>query len=170
MTAPLEVRFGAITVGALRVDDEGRFAFAYEPSWCTRDTRFPVSLTLPIAAREYVGGPAHTFFSNLLPEGAFRQAICARLGISPDNDFGLLQAIGGECAGALSLADPAEPPADPDDFRYEELQPKRLRTLIADGAIPLLVSGSSSGRRSISSSETPTVTQRTCRSSMQTMA
>lgn len=141
MTATLEVRFGALVVGSVRVDDSGQFCFAYDPAWCTREARFPVSLTLPIAPREYVGGPAHTFFANLLPEGAVRQAVCARLGISPDNDFALLQAIGGECAGALSLVDPARRPADPDQFGYEQLQHKRLQALVAEDAIPLLVGG-----------------------------
>lgn len=141
MTATLEVRFGTIIVGAVRVDDHGQFCFSYAPAWCTREGRFPVSLTLPIASHEYVGGPAHTFFANLLPEGAVRQTICARLGISPDNDFALLQAIGGECAGALSLTDPALPSPDPDDFSYEELHDKRLQNLIASGATPLLVGG-----------------------------
>lgn len=142
MTATLEVRFGAIIVGAVRVEDNGQFCFAYDPTWSTREGRFPVSLTLPLASHEYVGGPAHTFFANLLPEGAVRQAICARLGISPGNDFALLQAIGGECAGALSLIDPALSSPDADDFSYEELQNKRLQNLITNGAIPLLLGGS----------------------------
>ncbi len=141
MTASLEVRFGTLIIGAVRVDESDRFCFAYDLAWCTRDGRFPVSLTLPIASHEYVAGPAHTFFANLLPEGAVRQAICARLGISPDNDFALLQAIGGECAGALSLVDPARPPVDPDDFGYEELTDQRLQDVVADDAIPLLIGG-----------------------------
>jgi serine/threonine-protein kinase HipA len=141
VTAKLEVRFGAIVVGTVRVDEGGRFCFAYDPTWCTRGDRFPVSLTLPISSHEYVDGPAHTFFVNLLPEGAVRQTICARLGISADNDFALLQAIGGECAGALSLIDPARPSADPDDFSYEELQHKQLQSLVAADAIPLLIGG-----------------------------
>jgi HipA-like protein len=62
-------------VGRLRVDDNGQFSFAYDHAWLTRDGRFPVSLTLPIAVDEYVGGPAHTLFANLLPEGAVRQAV-----------------------------------------------------------------------------------------------
>lgn len=142
MTATLEVRVGTIVVGRVRVDDSGQFSFAYDQAWLGREDRFPVSLTLPIAATEYVGGPAHNFFANLLPEGGVRQAVTARLGISPDNDFALLQAIGGECAGALSLADPAKPPAEPEQFAYEELRDKRLQELVADDAVPLLVGGS----------------------------
>jgi serine/threonine-protein kinase HipA len=140
VTATLEVRFGPIVVGRLRDDGNGQLAFSYDATWRARDNRFAVSLTLPITADEYVGGPARTFFANLLPEGSVRQAICARLGISPDNDFALLQAIGGECAGALSLVDPAQPPADPDKFIYEELKSKHLQALLAD-ATPLLIGG-----------------------------
>lgn len=142
MIAALEVRFGSVVVGSVRVDDSGRFCFTYDAAWCTREERFPVSLTLPIVPQEYAGGPAHTFFANLLPEGAVRQAICARLGISPENDFALLQAIGGECAGALALVDPARPPVDPDDFGYEALSSRRLQELVDDDAIPLLIGGS----------------------------
>jgi serine/threonine-protein kinase HipA len=141
VTAALEVRFGAIAVGSLRVDDAGRFSFSYDSAWRTRKGRFPLSLTLPISPHEYVGGAAQAFFANLLPEGAARQAICARLGISPDNDFELLRVIGGECAGALSLIDPARPPADPEDFGYEELQRHRLQELVEDDAVPLLIGG-----------------------------
>lgn len=141
MTAALEVRFGAIVVGHLRVDGGGQFSFAYDATWCTRDDRFAVSLTLPITPDEYIGGPARTFFANLLPEGAVRQSVCARLGISPDNDFALLQAIGGECAGALSLIDPAQRSADSEKFSYEELEHVRLQHLVDDDAIPLLIGG-----------------------------
>lgn len=142
MTSMLEVRFGTVIVGRVRINDDGQLSFAYDLSWLARDGQFPVSLTLPIASDEYVGGPAHTFFANLLPEGAARQAVCARLGISVDNDFALLQAIGGECAGALSLVDPARPPAALEEFRYEELKGKRLQHLVEDDAIPLLIGGS----------------------------
>ncbi|OGT35330.1 MAG: hypothetical protein A2W28_03460 [Gammaproteobacteria bacterium RBG_16_51_14] len=46
---------------------------------------------------------AHAFFEGLLPEGKVRQRICRQLGISLDDDAGLLFAIGEDCAGALSI-------------------------------------------------------------------
>lgn len=141
MSDTLEVRAGQSIVGRVRVDASERFSFAYDRTWLTRGTQFPVSITLPLTAEEYVGGPAHTFFSNLLPEGAVRQAVCARLGISPDNDFALLQAIGGECAGALSLVDPTQPYEQPHHAEYEVLEKKRLQALVADDPISLLVGG-----------------------------
>ena len=41
---------------------------------------------------------------GLLPEGQLRQRIAQQCQISQSNDFGLLAAIGGDCAGAVSLA------------------------------------------------------------------
>lgn len=38
-----------------------------------------------------------------MPEGSTRQIITAKLGISESNDFKLLEILGGECAGALSI-------------------------------------------------------------------
>lgn len=142
-SSELVVRFGPERVGRVRVDDDGRFCFAYDDAWLARPDRFPVSLSLPLGGEEHVGGPAHTFFGNLLPEGAVRQAVCARLGISPDNDFALLRAIGGECAGALSLLDPGQRPAVPDEYAYEALDDARLQRLIDDGVVPLLIGGAS---------------------------
>jgi len=48
------------------------------------------------------------FFAKLLPEGIVREQICKSLKISPDNDFQLLKAIGGDCAGALTIFTPSE--------------------------------------------------------------
>ena len=43
------------------------------------------------------------FFSGLLPDEYIRRKIAKYLSISDTNIFGLLEAIGGECAGAVSL-------------------------------------------------------------------
>ena len=43
------------------------------------------------------------FFGGVLPEGRSRELISRVLGISETNDFALLERIGGECAGAVSL-------------------------------------------------------------------
>lgn len=61
-----------------------------------------MSLSLPFE-RTLSGAHAHAFFANLLPEAEVRRLLCRRLGISESNDFALLAAIGGECAGALSV-------------------------------------------------------------------
>ncbi len=95
-------------VGDLWPGQDGGLFFQYDDGWLRYDGRFPVSLSLPLGPDVFAGGPAHAFFANLLPEGAVRTAVCQRLGISEGNDFALLAAIGGDCAGALSIA-PHEP-------------------------------------------------------------
>jgi len=52
------------------------------------------------------------------------------LGISAGNAFGLLEVIGGECAGALSLYPAGQAPASSDDDGVEALTPARLEEIL----------------------------------------
>jgi len=142
MTLHLEVRYEERRVGALRVDESNRFCFRYLDEWLRAKDAFSVSITLPLGEDEEVGGRAHSFFANLLPEGLVRQAVCNRLGISESNDVELLRAIGGECAGALSIVDPLVP-LERSDNEYEELNARRLQSLAEDDdrVVPLLIGG-----------------------------
>lgn len=142
MSNDLDVRYGARRVGKLRADESNRFCFRYADDWLDAKDAFPVSITLPLGADEEVGGRAHAFFANLLPEGLVRQAVCRRLGISESNDVELLRAIGGECAGALSIVDPEIPLQRPDN-EYEELDARRLQSMADDDdrVVPLLIGG-----------------------------
>lgn len=92
------------------------------------------------------------FFSNLLPEGEVRQQIARRLGVSVGNDFGLLTAIGGDCAGAVSLLEPGTDPTEqvPEEVHWmTERQlaeavarlPDRPLFLDPDGGIRLSLAG-----------------------------
>jgi serine/threonine-protein kinase HipA len=138
----LDVRFEARVVGRIRVDSEGRFAFAYDRAWLARTASFAISVSLPLRDDEYIGGAGHAFFANLLPEGLVRRAVCERLGISEGNDYALLRAIGGDCAGALSIVDPDRPFDDEPPDHYELIDDRRLRKLVAGvGVVPLLVGG-----------------------------
>ncbi|HEY4243462.1 MAG TPA: type II toxin-antitoxin system HipA family toxin [Kofleriaceae bacterium] len=140
MIDQLEVRYDAAVVGIVRADAD-QFCFRYAVAWLRSARAFPISLSLPLGREEIVGGAAHTFFSNLLPEGGVRDAVCARLGISPENDFALLVAIGGDCAGALSLVEPGRPVPDSARPHYERLTDARIASLLETGAVPLLAGG-----------------------------
>jgi len=120
-------------VGAVEEASDGSLSFVY-------DDRYEgpaISVSLP---RDVGRAGAH-FFTNLLPEGATRERICARLKISVDNDFALLRAIGGECAGALSLlVEGEEPSSEPQP--YEALEADHIDAWVAgEGEVPLLVGG-----------------------------
>ena len=68
-----------------------------------------LSVSLPVQSAPFVGAAACNWFSNLLPEGRVRDAIGQRLRLDARDDFALLAAIGGECAGSVSIVDPAAP-------------------------------------------------------------
>lgn len=89
-----------------------------------------MSRSLPLAAREFApeDGIAQRWFANLLPEGAVREHIVRDLKL-PNTDFDLLRAIGGECAGALSILPVDQQPSG--QRQYHPLTEKDLADLAA---------------------------------------
>lgn len=73
-------------------------------------------------------GTAHRFFTNLLPEGGVREHVVRDLKIS-NTDFELLRAIGGECAGALSIIPVERLPSG--ERRYHPISDEDLANLVA---------------------------------------
>ncbi len=90
-------------VGYLWRNTQGLIGFRYDDNWLAQGG-FAISHTLPLRNGDFVPdeGLAHRFFANLRPEGGVRDQIVRDLKI-PNTDFNLLRAIGGECAGALSI-------------------------------------------------------------------
>ncbi|MFI4937882.1 MAG: type II toxin-antitoxin system HipA family toxin [Candidatus Berkiellales bacterium] len=107
----LNVWYEKKLVGKIWQDLTGLMGFVYENSWV--EEGFAISQQLPLATHQYspAAGKAHQFFVNLLPEADARLHIVRDLKIS-NSDFELLKAIGGECAGALSIL--------PEDFKPQE--------------------------------------------------
>ncbi len=53
-------------------------------------------------------------FGGLLPEGEVREVLARNRGFSEQNDFGLLEVVGGDVAGAITLLpEGVEPPREP---------------------------------------------------------
>lgn len=94
----------AIT-GPLRSPEE--WTFAYAPAHLDSPSAVPLSVSLPLRPEPFPGAVVRNWFCNLLPEGGVRLAIEARLRLPPRDDFALLAAIGGECAGAVNVGAPA---------------------------------------------------------------
>jgi len=137
--AELLVGFEGRLVGVITNDvATGLMRFRYAPDWLTQSDGFPISSSLPLSAETYAEA-GHGFFANLLPEGMVRHRLTQQLGISEDNDFALLQAIGGECAGALVVgtADQIAEESSPPD--YEPVTLPALAMLARErGALPTL--------------------------------
>jgi serine/threonine-protein kinase HipA len=108
-------------------DTPDGLAFTYAESW--RAARCPpLSHSLPLDG-SYTIAAVNAFFGGLLPEGAPRDVAARNLGVSVDNDFALLAALGGDTAGAISLLAPGELPRSVgDDVQW--LRESELATLI----------------------------------------
>ncbi|MGQ0503729.1 MAG: type II toxin-antitoxin system HipA family toxin [Myxococcaceae bacterium] len=124
-------------VGTLSRAADSRLSFTYAELWLKSERAFPISLRMPLEERLFQS-EAEAFFPNLLPEGNVRLLLARRLGISVENDFELLAAIGGECAGALSVLPEGLAPSPP-RAAYREIAPKDLLSMAdAGGALPSL--------------------------------
>ncbi len=87
--------------------DRGRLSFVYAPDYVTAPGP-PLSRALPVRDEPFDDAVTESFFANLLPEGKVRRAAARLRDVSERNDFGLLSALGGDCAGAISLVPPGE--------------------------------------------------------------
>ena len=117
MSEALDVYLSTDCVGTLYLDDNRRFVFRYHADWVADQSSVPLSLSLPVREDPYYDVCAQSFFSNLLPEAEIRHLITKSLGLSENNDFALLEAIGGECAGAVSLFPEGVSPPTLSDYR-----------------------------------------------------
>ena len=105
----LAVLWGERLAGELALDRNGAMQFAYAQSWLRDPQALPLSFSLPLRAEPFEDRACKPFFENLLPEEWQREAAARALGISPGNPFRLLQALGGDTAGALTFW-PADQP------------------------------------------------------------
>ena len=107
MVHELEVWLFADRVGTLALVD-GRLSFRYAPGWLSRPDALALSASLPLQAEPFDDRTSRPFFAGLLPEGQMRRLIAQRFQVSGQNDFALLDHIGGECAGAVSFLEPGQ--------------------------------------------------------------
>ena len=110
MTRTLTVWWEGAIVGSLALDADGQMQFTYAEEWLARDRSPAISCSLPKRREPFRRRLCRPFFEGLLPEGAQRDAVVRVLRVSPDNEFGLLERLGGEVAGALTLWPEGETP------------------------------------------------------------
>lgn len=99
----LHVYIDAAKVGTLTGKANGDSVFAYDAGWLGSRAPLPLSLSLPLQLNPFTPELSKAFFGNLLPEGQLRDHFASKYRIAADDDFGLLAALGGDCAGALTL-------------------------------------------------------------------
>ena len=114
MTRTLNVWWDRRLVGRLTQDRHGELGFVYADTWIEQEDAPTLSASLPKRAEPYRRRECRPFFGGLLPEEGQRHAAARALGVSPANDFALLDKLGGDVAGALQILPPEAAPTTPD--------------------------------------------------------
>jgi serine/threonine-protein kinase HipA len=120
MIHELEVWLFNDRVGTLALVD-GRLNFYYSQVWLLQPKAFALSVSLPLQREPFDDHKTRPYFAGILPEGKMRRLIAQQFQVSIQNDFALLDHIGGECAGAVTFLESGQTlPAQnqPDDVQW----------------------------------------------------
>jgi serine/threonine-protein kinase HipA len=125
----LEVHLHGRHAGTLLRKDNGNLQFRYDPAYVEAKGP-PLSVNLPLRERAYPHRDCLAFFGNLLPEEDVRQQVALATGISPANDYKLLERFGGDVAGAVTLLPAGGADGEGEEDELEALSPERLDELL----------------------------------------
>lgn len=139
MANELVALLGGVEVGRVHRDGKGRLTFVYDEAWRQAPNAYPLSLSMPLAAREHKPAPVEAFLWGLLPDN---ELVLRRWGqrfqVSARSAFALMSHVGEDCAGAVQLVTPARLEAvqsgsqDQVEWLDEQNIAERLRGLRAD--------------------------------------
>lgn len=107
MTDELITLLGGQIAGRLQPRTRGRLTFVYEQSWREADDAYPLSLSMPLAAREHDHKVTEAFLWGLLPDNEqILDRWARKFQVSPRNVFALIGHVGEDCAGAVQFVTP----------------------------------------------------------------
>ncbi len=108
----LSIRLHGEQVGILEQTLTGKMIFTYDTT-----ANQVISIGMPIREEPYSETQTEAYFAGLLPESeTVKKIIGKQFGISHNNNFALLKAIGYDCAGAISCHTLNEPIEAQDSF------------------------------------------------------
>jgi serine/threonine-protein kinase HipA len=88
-------------------DERGRLSFIYGEAWRAAADAYPLSISMPLALAEHGNAKIDPFLWGLLPDNQMVLDHWAqRFHVSARNAFGLIAAVGEDCAGAVQFAGP----------------------------------------------------------------
>jgi len=94
-------------VGHVSRDARGRLRFIYNDDWRTTPDAYPLSLSMPLAAKEHGRSVVEAFLWGLLPDNEHILARwAAKFHVSARNVFALISHVGEDCAGAVQFVTP----------------------------------------------------------------
>jgi serine/threonine-protein kinase HipA len=129
---PLDVLINGRLVGRLEKAANGATSFQYAEEWLSWDYRFAVSLSLPLTPLAYRGAEVAAVFDNLLPDrDAVRRRVAERMGASGTDFYGLLEAIGRDCVGAMQFLPEGREASTP-EAHGEPVSDAEIEGMLAD--------------------------------------
>jgi serine/threonine-protein kinase HipA len=141
MSRELVVLLDEREVGRIQSDARNRLTFAYGDEWRSGEGANPLSLSMPLAAKEHGRVVVEAFLWGLLPDNErVLDRWAAKFQVSARNVFALISHVGEDCAGAVQFVMPDRLEAirsgreDKVDWLDEADLARRLKTLRADHA------------------------------------
>jgi serine/threonine-protein kinase HipA len=121
--------------------ERGRLYFVYDDAWRSAEDAYPLSLSMPLAAKEHGRGVIEAYLWGLLPDSAHvLDRWAAKFHVSARNAFALISHVGEDCAGAVQFVTPERLAAihsgkeDEVEWLDEADVAKRLQALRTDHA------------------------------------
>lgn len=131
--ARLAVFLGAESQGTIERRGPSRYRFAYSPQALSRgDGAPPLSFSLPLQEKAFTPSQSAPFFDGLLPEGPVRTAIAQALRLGEEDGFGLLEALGADCAGAVVVLPEGRQPGANEGEAVRPLTESELEVLVEE--------------------------------------
>jgi serine/threonine-protein kinase HipA len=91
----VDVYFGDVYAGQLTELARGSYQFTYDDAFLADSDTPPVSVNMPKSQKVYHADRIFPVFTNMLPEGANRRALCRVKKVDEDDFFGMLEMICG---------------------------------------------------------------------------
>jgi len=140
MTDALDVLLGDTTIGRLTRAKTGRLGFTYDDAWRADREAYPLSISMPLVEPEFEHGVVLPYLWGLLPDNErILDTWGKRFQVSSASPFGLLEAIGNDCPGAVRFLPSGRGSTSPEgrggvDWLSERDVAARLRELRRDPA------------------------------------
>ena len=128
MMSAVPVFYETVPVGEIQANTDGSLSFSYTDEWLSSASAFPVSVLAPLSAKGMSPAIFTPWLTNLLPEGHALTTIGRTAGVSPGDVLGILEKIGHDTAGALSIGGPAKR----EEPRYSRPAGDELERIIND--------------------------------------
>ncbi|SHL50790.1 type II toxin-antitoxin system HipA family toxin [Fibrobacter sp. UWEL] len=138
----LNVFFGSRLAGTLESTPNQGIIFQYNSEFAK--TGPSLSQALPLQSAPFSQKECLPFFSGILPEGDVKRRVSDFLHISESSTFKLLQELGGDCAGMISILPESTPVKAQDTYtldtkNYLKISDRKLLEFIQNSATrPLL--------------------------------